>query len=287
MKPRDEGPGTADPPVIYVVSGGTGASGEQVVRTVLVQFPNSELRTVIVPHVRQLHQVEGVVEEAAQSGGTIVHTMVDPELRQALIRHAAARGVVALDLMGPLMSRLAEVLGQEPLSHPGLYRRLHRAYFGRVAAIEFAVAHDDGMNPHDWPQAEAVLLGVSRVGKTPLSMYLSVLGWKVANVPLVLELPTPPALFELDPRRVIGLSMQPDQLLFHRQQRRQRMHASGLEAYTDLDQIRQEVREAQRVFQRGGFSAIDVTDKPIETSADQIAELITRRFAEGSRSRPA
>ena len=273
------------PPPIYVVSGGTGASGEQLVHTVLVQFPESEVTVVMVAHVRQMEQIEDVVTQASATGGTIVHTLVDAHVRSALVRLAQERNVVTIDLMGALLSRLTDVLGQEPIGRAGLYQQLHQAYFERVAAIEFAMAHDDGKNPQDWPLADMVLVGVSRAGKTPLSMYLSVLGWKVANLPLVLGLPLPPELFQLDRRRVIGLNIEPGQLLVHREQRQRRLGAPGPSAYTDPAAIYEEAEAARQVFQRGGFSVIDVTDKPIETSADEVIELITHRLGAESRKR--
>jgi regulator of PEP synthase PpsR (kinase-PPPase family) len=282
---RDKEPGATGPLSIYIVSGGTGASGEQLVHTVLAQFPESKVPVITVAHVRQMEQVEDVVTRAAATGGTIVHTLVDAHLRSALIHLAQERNVAAIDLMGDLLSRLTAVLGREPVGHPGLYRQLRQDYFERVATIEFAMAHDDGKNPHDWPLAEIVLVGVSRVGKTPLSMYLSVLGWKVANVPLVMELSPPPELFQLDRRRVIGLSIEPGQLLFHRQQRQRHLGAPGPSAYTDPATIYEEMEAARQVFQRGGFSVIDVTDKPIETSADEIIELITQRLKAEARKR--
>jgi regulator of PEP synthase PpsR (kinase-PPPase family) len=140
------------------------------------------------------------------------------------------------------------------------------------------MAMNDGKNQQQWPKAEIVLTGVSRVGKTPLSMYLSVQGWKVANVPLVLEVPPPQQLFELDRRRVFGLDIEPGQLLMHRQKRQQRLGAPGPSAYTDPMKIFEEVEFARKVFKRGGFSIINVTDKPIETSADEVIKLITRRL---------
>jgi len=272
----------SEPRPIYVVSGGTGASGEQLVHTVLVQFPDSEVPVHTVAHVRQVEQIEEAVRRAAAGGGTIVHTLVDPDLRRALIERAQQAGVAEIDLVGPLMSHLGDTLGQEPIAHPGLYRHLRRTYFDRIEAIEFSMAHDDGRRPHDWPQADITLVGVSRVGKTPLSMYLAVLGWKVANLPLIPEVPVPETLFALDRQRVIGLSMEPGQLLFYRRQRQSRLGTRGLGAYTDPARVYEEVEAARDLCRRHGFTVLDVTDKPIEATADQIAELMTRRF--GSRA---
>jgi len=248
------------PAPVYVVSGGTGASGEQVVYTVVAQFPDSGVPVVTIAHVRHRAQVEDAVAQAAATGGTIVHTTVNAELRRLLIRRAEEEGIVAIDLMGPLLQHLSVTLVQQPLGHPGLYRRLKQAYFGRVSAIDYAMAHDDGKDPAGWPEAEIVLVGVSRVGKTPLSMYLSVLGWKAANVPLIAEVDPPAALFQLDPRRRLG--------------------APRLEAYTDRGAVAAEVEAARRLFRRAGSTTIDVTDKPIEASAHDVIGLITRRFAE-------
>ncbi len=266
------------PPPIYIVSGSVGASGEQLVHTVLAQFPESRVPVITVGHVRQPDQIEDVVAQASATGGTIIHTLVDKRLRDYLVRLAQEQGVVAIDLVGDLLARLADLLKQEPAGHAGLYRQLHQDYFERVASIDFAMAHDDGRNPGGWPLADVVLAGPSRVGKTPLSMYLSVLGWKVANVPLVMGLAPPAELFQLDSRRVIGLTIEPGQLLSHRQQRQRHLGAPGPTAYTDPVAIYEEMEAARQVFKQGGFSTIDVTDKPIEASADEIITLITRRF---------
>src|SRR5512136_3083408 len=117
------------PPPIYIVSGGVGASGEQLVYTVLAQFPESRVPVITVGHVRQPEQIEDVVAQAHASGGTIVHTLIDGRLRDRLVRRAQEQGVVAIDLVGDLMSRLAELLKEEPAGHPGLYRQLHQDYF--------------------------------------------------------------------------------------------------------------------------------------------------------------
>ena len=262
---------------IYIVSGGVGASGEQVVHTLLAQFPNHQMPVITIPHIRHLEQLEDIVAKAAATGGVIAHTLVDAGLRQGLIDLAQQQNVVAVDLSGGLLSQLTGMVGQEPLGSPGLYRRLNQDYFDRIAAIEYTVMHDDGKKPDDWPLADIMLVGVSRVGKTPLSMYLAVLGWKVANTPLVMEMAPAPELFQLDHHRVIGLTIEPGQLLLHRKKRQQKMGLSGPSAYTDPARVYEELEYARRVFQKNSFITIDVTDKPIETSSNEVIEIITRR----------
>ncbi|MCK4724940.1 MAG: kinase/pyrophosphorylase, partial [Anaerolineales bacterium] len=160
---------------------------------------------------------------------------------------------------------------------PGLYRKLREDYYERVAAIEYTMAHDDGQRPDEWDQAEIVLIGVSRVGKTPLSLYLSVLGWKVANWPIVQGIPPHPKLSQLDRRKVVGITMEPGQLLEHRRRRQSQLGAPGFSKYADPAAIHEEISAAREAFRRYGFRVIDVTDKPIETSADEVIRLISSR----------
>jgi len=263
---------------LIVASGATGTTGELLARTVLAQFQGPDMPIVIEPRLRTAAQVEAVVQRAAETGSLIVHTLVDETCRQAMLDAAARHHVWQFDLVGPLLDQLAARLGQEPAGRPGLYRQSNQSYFDRVEAIEFAVTHDDGKRVQDLPAADIVLLGVSRVGKTPLSMYLSILGWKVANVPLVPGVEPPAEIFAADPRRVIGLIVTPAQIALHR---RTRMSRAGEPAgsYVDQQRVIEELRAAQHFFVQHKIPIIDVTDKPIETSAEEVIELITRRTA--------
>lgn len=266
---------------IFIVSGGAGASAEQVVRTVLAQFGDANVPLVIEPYVHRLEQLHAIVDRAATRGGILVHTMVEAELRQQLIALAAARNVAAFDLFGPLITQLSQMLGQKPAERPGLYRQLNQAYFKLIEAIEFSVAHDDGKRAYELPQADIVLLGVSRVGKTPLSIYLSMLGWKVANVPLAPAVEPPAELFQVDRRRVIGLTIAPVQLLTYRRSRLPQLGmASG--SYTESEAVREELRAANHLFATHGFTIIDVTDKPIETSGEEVVLTVTRQLQQDS-----
>src|SRR5690606_27578042 len=205
-------------------------------------------------------------------------TLVDADLRQKLIVLARERNVTAIDLIGAVMLHLTNLLSQEPIGRPGLYRQIRETYFKRIEAIEFTVDHDDGRKPHDLHRAEIVVVGVSRVGKTPLSIYLGTRGWKVANVPLVIELDPPEQLFQIDPRRVVGLTIDPQHLQSFRDQRQQKLGLRSPSSYTDLAALYDEVKYAERVCQRGGFPLVDITERSIEENADEVIAHVTRRL---------
>jgi [pyruvate, water dikinase]-phosphate phosphotransferase / [pyruvate, water dikinase] kinase len=264
-------------PNIFIVSGGVGNSAEQLVNTVLAQFPDAPVQVTILGSVRQRSQVLEALARAQAANGLIVHTLVDTPLRQVLLEEAGRLGVPTADLTGPLIGWLSLALGRQPVGRPGLYRQLHRQHYERVAAIDYTLAHDDGKRPAGWPQADLMLLGVSRVGKTPLSTYLAVLGWKVANYPLVPLIPVPDDLFKLDPRRVFGLTIDLSQLINYRLQRQAHLGVPGASGYVDPDEIEDELREAQKVFRQGGFQMLDMTDKTIEMAADEIQRQVAPR----------
>jgi regulator of PEP synthase PpsR (kinase-PPPase family) len=278
MQERDRGSqaGVAKPQV-FVVSGGMGASGEQLARTAMAQFEHGELPIVVVPQVRTAEDLTRVVDRAASVGGVVVHTLVDPVLRAELIETARARGVVELDVMGPVLDALAGLLGEAPLGRPGLYREVREDYFRRIEAIEYAVRHDDGRHCNELGEADIVLTGISRTGKTPLSMYLAMRGYKTANVPLVKGLEAPRELFEVEAGKVVGLMIEPGPLVERRRRRQQHLGGAGLGAYAAPREVFEELEQAREVFQRGRFAVIDATLKPIEESASEVVAVVARR----------
>ena len=262
---------------IFVLSGGSGATGELLARTVVAQFPNHELPIVVKANVTDQAAIATLMAQVAtETGNLVIHTMVDGEARQTVVALAQRYGIPAFDLAGPLLDYLTLSLQTAPLGQPGRYRQLNEGYFRRIEAIEFAVAHDDGKRLDELHFADAVLLGVSRVGKTPLSMYLGMLGWRVANVPLVPPISLAPAVLALDPAHVFGLTINPVQLAGHRRARRRSL---GFEmgAYFDHQAIVEELREAHHLFAKHHFPMIDVTDKPIESTSEEIIALLSAR----------
>jgi regulator of PEP synthase PpsR (kinase-PPPase family) len=271
------------PAPVYIVSGGSGASGQQIVETALAQFPKLDIPVTKKGYVRNLRQIREVVKKASGEGGTIVHTLVESGLRKALVRLGREHDVVTIDLMGPLLDRVAGQSRTRPLEQPGLYRKLRKDYFDRVEAIDFTVVHDDGKMAEDLPGADIVILGVSRCGKTPLSMYLAVHGWKVANVPILRDIPLPGEVHRTDRRKVIGLSIEYAHLMEHRKKREALLGAGVMTDYSRPSAIFAEIEAARKIYRDGGFHVVDVTDKPIEIIADEILQVVTRSRKEPQR----
>ncbi len=267
------------PPPIYVVSGGRGIAGNNLVQSLLIQYPENDIPVIIVPHIEDEDQVFDTVLKAKTDGGLIAHTMVNPDLRKKINEICIEFGVRVIDLMGQLANYLDETLDVEPIKQPGLYRMLNQQYFDRIESIEFTLSHDDGMSPERLHNAEIILTGVSRAGKTPLSVYLAMYGWKVANVPLVSGIQPPEELFKVDPNRVFGLHIPVAQLIAHRKKRMLSWNNHRNESYVDERAVREEIRKAMFIFDRGGFTVINVSNKPIESTANEILNIMSKRFS--------
>lgn len=268
--------GTNSP--IYVVSGGKGLAGNNMVQSLLIQYPNNNVPIIIVPQVLEKKQLTELVDKAKKDGGLITHTMVNRELRDFLKQLCRENGVRNIDYMGELADYLDEKLDIPSLQSPGLFREINQQYYDRIEAIEFTLNHDDGLLPNRLHKAEIILTGVSRSGKTPLSVYLAMYGWKVANIPLINGIEPPKELFEVDPLRVFGLSISPGQLISHRMKRLQNLGNTQNTNYVDERMVMLELRNANFIFEKGKFSVINVSNKPVETSANEILNMMANRF---------
>ncbi len=266
-------PARAAVPPILIVSDATGRTAEMVVRAALVQFQGADVPLTIRPHVRTVEAVQAAVQAASKVRGLIVHTLVSPELRNVMLTEGRGREVPTIDLLGPLLLRLEDLLRLQPMAKPGLFRDMDQEYRHRFEVVEFAVKHDDGQNPRGLQQADVVLVGVSRTSKTPLSVFLAGRGLRVANVPVIYKLSLPEELARVDARRVVGLSIKAERLLELRRARLQRMETPPKFPYADPRQIWAELEYAQALFVRDGWAVVDVTDKSIEEVAAEVLVL--------------
>lgn len=237
-------------PVVYIVSDSIGETAEFVVQAVASQFNSGHVEIRRVPFVTDQESIVDVVEEASLGNAMIAYTLVLPALREAIRAACELHGIIAVDVMGPMMDAFTRLLQLDPHQEPGLIRRLDEEYFRRVAAIEFAVKYDDGKDPRGLLLADVVLIGVSRTSKTPLSMYLANKRIKVANLPLVPEVEPPEELFWVPASKVIGLTISPRQL---HEIRQERLKALGLHAqanYASMERILEELEYADQIMRK-------------------------------------
>ena len=264
---------------IYVISDSTGETGAKVVQAALLQFRHEQVSLRIFSNLRDKTALCDTVDRAAAENALVVYTLVRVEQRVIVHDRAAQYGVQAVDLMGPLMARLGHWLGEAPVSTPGLLHRLDEEYFRRIEALEFAVKNDDGKMPANFPHAHIVIVGVSRTSKTPVSSILAQRGYKVANLPLVMNLPPPKEIEEMDPQRVYGLTVAAQTLHQIRQARVERMGMERGAEYADIEQIKQELTWARDYFRKHPeWTIVDVTRRAIEETASDILAHYTERF---------
>jgi regulator of PEP synthase PpsR (kinase-PPPase family) len=264
-----------DPVVeVHVVSDATGETATRVVQAVEAQFPDQPFVTVRHPRVETVADLHLALARVQGRRAVVIFTVVEPTLREAMRKLAADADIVYCDLLEQPLAAVAEVSGRHATMRPGMTPPLDEQYFRRIAAIEYAVKADDGLG-RALPNADIVLVGVSRTSKTPLSMYLGYLGWKVANVPIVKGIEPPHELFEIDAAKVVGLTIDAHRLAEIRAERIQMM--GGDRRYASLTEIYDEIEYATGIHRRLGCPVIDVSELSIEEIAQRILRTVQRR----------
>src|SRR6266508_3656146 len=213
------------PVELHVVSDSTGETAARLVLALEAQFPEQLFEEMRHPRVETVDDLQLAVNRAKGRPAVVVYTLVQPELREAMRALCRRARLHYCDVLGHPIDSVARVSGQAATMTPGARHPLDTTYFRRMEAIEFAVKYDDGMGA-GLDDADIVLVGVSRTSKTPLSMYLGYLGYKTANVPIVKGINAPPELFEIEPEKIVGLTLEAKRLAEIRQERLRHMGSS-------------------------------------------------------------
>jgi len=258
---------------LLVVSDATGATAEAVVTSTLVQFGRANVRIQRYPFTRTVDQVREILDGVTTEPAVVVFTFVSSELSDAMVELGRARGVTVVDLLGPLMTLFAEALHSMPSRTPGAFRGRTDEMFKVIEAIHFTRRHDDGQRLETIGDADLIILGVSRTGKTPTSIFLSCRKLKVANVPIILDLPLPEEV-RLAAVPKVGFKMALDRQVQVRSERASRMGAR-VPGYAERPHIMAEISYCDRVFRSiAGIRTVDVTNRSIEETSDWITHHV-------------
>lgn len=264
---------------VIVISDGTGETASAITRAAMTQFQDKEIFFTRYKNIRTKEQIDAIFQEAAIHHDIVVYTIVSVELRAYIAERSKRDHVRSVDVMGPLLTTFSNFFEAEPNYQPGLLHAVNDQYFKRVAAIEFTLNHDDGRNINSLEEADVVLVGISRTSKTPLSMYLSLEGIKTVNVPIVMGVPLPEKLFQVDQRKIFGLTIDPDELFRIRKNRLSRLGLANDEGdYADIAKVTEEIEWANRIFSENKrWPVFNVTGKALEETAAEIIKLLNMR----------
>ena len=264
---------------LHLLSDSTGETLENIAKAALAQFDAVEIIKHFWPMVRSETHLDRILDEVAANPGLVLFTLVNPDIRAKLERRCRVLGLPMVPALDAVSDALSNLLGQAAKARPGRQHVLDAAYFARVEAIQFTIAHDDGQNWENWEAADIVLAGVSRSSKTPTSIYLANRGYKTANIPIVVESPPPPSLFSLKHPLVVGLTTNPERLIAVRRNRLLSLNQAPETDYVNDEKVKAELAFARRMFADNGWPVIDVTRRSIEESAAAIINLFNEREA--------
>ena len=284
MQPIIHSPRGSGSPIVsrlhlHLLSDSTGETLEMLAKAALAQFEGADVVRHFWPMVRSQQHLDRIMAEIAANPGLVFYTLVNADTRMRLEEHCRTLGLPVVPVLDAATDALEAALGQHPKARPGRQHAMDEAYFARVDAIHYTIAHDDGVGWENWEEADIVLAGVSRSSKTPTSIYLANRGYKVANIPIVVESPPPSLLFGLKHPLVVGLTTAPERLVQVRRNRLLSLGQAPETAYVDDERVAREVQYARRMFADNGWPVIDVTRRSIEESAAAIVNLYNEFLA--------
>jgi [pyruvate, water dikinase]-phosphate phosphotransferase / [pyruvate, water dikinase] kinase len=264
-----------EPVELHIVSDSTGETAQRLVLALEAQFPDQPFEEIRHPRVESVEDLHLAVQRARGRPAVMVYTLVEAGLRDAMRQLCRRARVHYCDVLGHPIDSISRVAGVAAKMKPGARAPLDATYFKRIEAIEFAVKYDDGVG-RGLDEADIVLVGVSRTSKTPLSIYLGYLGHKAANVPVVRGIEPPEELFEIDPAKIVGLTIDAERLGDIRSARVKSMGAPR-KRYAELEAIYAELDDAAAIHRRLRCPVIDVSDLSVEETSMRIIRLVERR----------
>ena len=260
---------------IYLISDSTGETLDRIFLALKAQFKNIEYRVHSYSFTRTENQILKILEDAQKKENSVIlYTIVDNNLAKYLSNISEKKKIPCFGVLGNLILNFSKILNQKASHKPSGQHILNEEYYERIEAIQFTMNHDDGNLIHDIDSSDIILVGVSRTSKTPTSIYLANKGFKTSNIPLVNENSLPEKL-KKEPHFtcVVGLSTEPERLVDLRKNRMNSLKETENRIYTDIENIKKEVVNAKKTFQKYKWPVIDVTRKSVEETAASIIKI--------------
>lgn len=263
---------------IYLIAEGTGETITMISRAALGQFNRERIAVRSFFQVTSKDQIRDILDQAKRDKAMVAYSVIETSLGYFLEEETSRSGIKAIDVIGDFIMQLSVFLGERPKQIPGSQHILDEEYYRRIEAVNFAVKHDDGKLPQGMHQADLVLVGLSRTGKTPLSVYLGHHGWKVANVPLHPDMEPPEELFTIDQKKIFGLVISVENLVKVREARLQQLGLGSSAKYADPLKITDEIEWCTAYYENHPkWNIIDISNKAIEEAATSILNAFQKQ----------
>ncbi|MBY6179944.1 pyruvate, water dikinase regulatory protein [Staphylococcus warneri] len=260
---------------IYIVSDSIGETAQRMIHATLTQFPDlTQIEIKKFPYIKDENEFLNVLELAHEKNAIVVTTLVSESFNALGHQYAKEHQISYIDYMSELITMIEQHTQSTPLMESGALRKMNTEYFKRIEAIEYSVKYDDGKHFTDIGEADALIVGVSRTSKTPLSMYLANKGYKIANIPLVPEVTIPESVFQHKGLKVFGLTASPNYIANIRKNRAEALGISKMSTYNSLDRIKKELSYAEEIFNKLNATVINTEYKSIEESAFYIEKFL-------------
>ncbi|PZL70686.1 phosphoenolpyruvate synthase regulatory protein [Enterococcus plantarum] len=259
---------------IFVISDSAGETASKLAAASMAQYPTVDFSLFRRTFAKEEDKLRKALEDAKRENAMVLHTIVNDRLVKIANDFFEEHDLYHFDILTPPVAEIERLTGVAPTREPGALHHLNENYFKRIEAMEFAVKYDDGKDPRGFLEADVLLLGVSRTSKTPLSLFLANKNLKVANLPLIPEAHLPKQLWETNPKKIVGLTNDPDIL---NGIRKERMRTYGLPAntsYSDIEKIRKELTFANDLYEKLGCVVINVASLSIEETASMILNAL-------------
>lgn len=260
---------------LYVISDSIGETAQRMVHATLTQFPDvSQIEIKKFPFIKSEEELINILKSAKARAAVVITTLVNPEFNMIGQQYAKEADIPYVDYMSDLIGIIQQRTNCSPILESGALRKLDENYFRRIEAMEYSVKYDDGKHFTDIGEADALIVGVSRTSKTPLSMYLANKGYKIANIPLVPEVDIPDEVFRHKDLKVFGLTASPNYILNIRNERVKVLGLHGPTNYNSIERIREELIYAEEIFEKLSATVINTEYKSIEESAFYIEKFL-------------
>ncbi len=257
------------------ISDSVGVTVNNLLKSAIVQFNDINYKITNYSFIDTAEKVDNILNDFKDEDIFILFTVVIDDVKQRIINKCEKYNIDYYDALSPFIQTMSNTLSQEPSNEPSIYNnKLDHVYFKRIESIEFAVKYDDGKDPRGVHKADIVLLGISRTSKTPLSMYLAGLSYKVCNIPIVPGVDVPEEIYEADKSKIFGLTNNPEVLM---DIRRNRLKSMGLDSdtdYSDFNRILEEINFSKKLYTKLGCPIINVSKTSIEETASNILKLL-------------